>query len=537
MQNINDFTEPGQFLLAHCGIDLYEVDIEQIDHYIAVENYLTDSEELPPDATNLERVKNIIEGFYHLCKVENWELAREIFLIKINPLTDELFPDQLCTWGYYQEAVELYQPLLYKLSETDFNTWLLERLGFCYEAFGKYYKAIDSYEESLAIQEKHSLSDSNQSTFHCLGNVYLKLGDFKRSLYFYGKAYEINPNAYILLGVANAHIGLGNYDLAKDCLQKVALKALKEKELQILEASFQSLGILCRRQGKYSEGLEYIEQCLIVVEKIEDPFSKGQILGNMGNLYLEQGDYEKAIKIQEERIKLARDNKDIRGEMAGLHNLSNCYSYLKKPEEALKYQKQSLAIAQKIDSSQGKATALTSIGSTLIQLKKYKEAIEELQKALEIIKKNEDPVVEWNALINLGDAYDELCSYSKAFDRYISAYKIIRKIKDPKGEKEIMSRLSDSKYLVALESYLRIKEGRSDDYFLMELGKICLANEKDTEAVKCNYIHLANVEINLAKMYYKQGNYELARKHAKNGIDIAEQQGVTLLKRNGAILI
>ncbi len=537
MQNINYFTEPGQFLSAHCGIDLYEVDIEEIDYYLAVEKHLTDTEEPAPDATNLERVKNIIEGFYHLCKVENWELAREIFLIKINPLTDELFPDQLCTWGYYQEAVELYKPLLYKLSETDFNTWLLERLGFCYEAFGEYYQAIDCYEESLAIQEKHSVPDLNQSTFHSLGNVYLKLGKFKRSLYFYDKAYEIDRNNYILLGLGNVHTSLGNYDLARDCLEKVALKASKEKKLQILERSFQGLAILCRRQGKYAEALEYLERCLIIAKKIEEPSSEGKILGNMGNIYLEQGDIEKAIEIQKERIKLAKDNKDIAGQMAGLKNLSNCYHYLEKPKEALECQKQSLAMAQKINSFQGKASALASIGATLIQLKKFKEAIEELQKSLEIFQEIEDPVGELTTLVNLGDAYDELCSYSKAFDRYHSALKIIRKIKDPKGEKKVMSRLSDPKYLIALESHLRIKERRSNDYILMEFGKICLANEKYTEAAKCNYINIANVERNLAKMYYDRGNYQLARKHAKNAVDIAEQQGVTLLKRNGAIVI
>jgi hypothetical protein len=38
--------------LPKLGIIDDEVPIEQLDHYIAVENYLKDDEELPPEATN-----------------------------------------------------------------------------------------------------------------------------------------------------------------------------------------------------------------------------------------------------------------------------------------------------------------------------------------------------------------------------------------------------------------------------------------------------------------------------------------------------
>lgn len=114
----NNLNKPGQLLFANWDINLDKVPIEQLDHYIAVENYLTDNDEPPPDAAPIEQVRGYLEAFYHLCEVEDWEKASAILSLRLNTSTNEKLHDQLDTWGYYHELVNLYSKILGKLSSS-----------------------------------------------------------------------------------------------------------------------------------------------------------------------------------------------------------------------------------------------------------------------------------------------------------------------------------------------------------------------------------------------------------------------------------
>lgn len=121
-------------LFACWNINLDEVLLEQLDHYIAVENYLTEDDELPPNATNLEQISGYQEAFHHLCEVAAWEKASEILFTNLNTSTNEELHEQLSTWGYYREQTHLYNRLLDKLSpskkRSHFSRWLLVEAHF-----------------------------------------------------------------------------------------------------------------------------------------------------------------------------------------------------------------------------------------------------------------------------------------------------------------------------------------------------------------------------------------------------------------------
>lgn len=112
----NNLNKPGQLLFANWDINLDRVPIEQLDHYIAVENYLTDNDEPPPDAAPIEQVRGYLQAFYHLCEVEDWEKASAILSIRLDTPTHEELHNQLGTWGYYRELVNLYNRILGKLN-------------------------------------------------------------------------------------------------------------------------------------------------------------------------------------------------------------------------------------------------------------------------------------------------------------------------------------------------------------------------------------------------------------------------------------
>lgn len=112
----NNLKKPGKVFFAELAINLDEVSLEQLDHYIAVENYLTDDEEPSLNASNLEQVSRYLNAFHHLCEVEDWKRASKILFIRLDTPTNEELHAQLNTWGYYKKQIELYNRIVGKIS-------------------------------------------------------------------------------------------------------------------------------------------------------------------------------------------------------------------------------------------------------------------------------------------------------------------------------------------------------------------------------------------------------------------------------------
>jgi len=147
-----DLQTPGQLLFAKLGINLDEVPIEKLSDYTAVEYYLTVEDEPPQDATNLEKVRGYLEAFYHLSEVEDWEAASKILSIHLDTPTNENLHNQLGVWGYYQERIDLYNRLLYKLN-LYWDSICLNGLGNTYDSLGEYVRAIEYHQQDLAIAQ------------------------------------------------------------------------------------------------------------------------------------------------------------------------------------------------------------------------------------------------------------------------------------------------------------------------------------------------------------------------------------------------
>jgi tetratricopeptide (TPR) repeat protein len=148
----NNFKEARQGLFASWLINLDEIPLEQLDHYIAVENYLTDNDELPPNAVNIEKVQGYLEAFHQLSEVEDWTRAKEVLFTRFNTPTTEELRSQLFVWGYYQELAKLCNSLLGKL-KGKLDAILLNNLGNLQGIFGNYIKAINYHEKSLSIAQ------------------------------------------------------------------------------------------------------------------------------------------------------------------------------------------------------------------------------------------------------------------------------------------------------------------------------------------------------------------------------------------------
>lgn len=105
-------------ILAELDFDQTQIRLihppQQRTHYIAAINWLSKYQS-PSAENNLNAVRGLLEAFHHFCTVADYPKASRLLTISLHTPSNEELHNQLYTWGYCQNQIELYQPLLGKL--------------------------------------------------------------------------------------------------------------------------------------------------------------------------------------------------------------------------------------------------------------------------------------------------------------------------------------------------------------------------------------------------------------------------------------
>ncbi|WP_148663123.1 tetratricopeptide repeat protein, partial [Scytonema hofmannii] len=205
----NNFKEAGILLFASWNINLEEVPIEQLDHYIAVENFLTEKDEPLQDAPPIKQVRGYLEAFHHLCEVEDWERGSKVLFTRLDTPSKEELHCQLQTWGYDSELIGLYNKMLGKLSLNQEVVFSIS-LGRSYSALALYRQAIKYYQQGLAIAQK--IGDRNREGIAIgnLGVVYRLLGDYHQAIDYQQQRLILSRANADRVGEASVMGNLGN---------------------------------------------------------------------------------------------------------------------------------------------------------------------------------------------------------------------------------------------------------------------------------------------------------------------------------------
>ena len=324
---MNNFKEPGKLLYASWDINLDEVSITQLDHYIAVENFLMDEDEPSPDAENLEKVQDYLEAFHHLYEVEDWKRAIAISSLRI--FFNEELHNQLFTWGYYTELAELYNKLL-NTPSPELNTTFLYGLGNLHYVKGDYRQAIDFYDKCL--KESQEIKDS-QTVGAALNSMGL------------------------------SHFWLGDYDKAINYFQQRLVIAWANNDYQGEGAALNNLGIVYSTQGKYRKAIKYQNRSWKILHIIGDRSGEGNALGSLGTSYAGLEDYDKVVECQKKYLAIMQAIEDCRSEGDALGNLGTTLAKLNRNSEALEYSQAALAIYKKIGSRSSEALILKNLAA------------------------------------------------------------------------------------------------------------------------------------------------------------------------------
>jgi CHAT domain-containing protein/tetratricopeptide (TPR) repeat protein len=278
---------------------------------------------------------------------------------------------------------------------------LLGNLGVAYNFLGQYPKAIEFYQQSLAIAREIGNRYGEASSLNNLGDTYNSLGQ-------YSKAIEFNQQSLTIFRQIGNRYGEAN--------------------------SLNNLGNAYSDLGQYSKAIEFNQQSLAIQREIGDRNGEASSLGNLGNVYNSLGQYPKAIEFFQQSLAIAKEIGDRKRESNSLNNLGNTYVNLGQYPKAIEFYQQSLAIQREIGDRNGEAFSLNNLGNTYVNLGQYPKAIEFYQQSLAVFRAIGNRYGEGLSLGNLGLAYNSLGQYPKAIEFYQQSLAIKQEIGDRNGE-------------------------------------------------------------------------------------------------------
>ncbi|MEQ8468649.1 hypothetical protein [Coleofasciculus sp. E1-EBD-02] len=245
----NNFKEPGQLLWAEWGINLDEVPFEQLDHYIAVENYLMDDDDPPSDATDLENVERYTKSLHHLCKSKDWNRVQSILTVPISINTTAVsFALPLCDYlifkGISPKVLELTNEIINSFQDTGTDLRSIRILKA--KALGK----TGNLPEASRIYEELCLNSSQNSEIYIEAKAHLAISQVQRELYQEGI-----PNLKCSLRLIESFL-----ESANNLGSKAKFLELKTDILSNFAYCKMNLGKFKEARIQYSQVLQILEE-------------------------------------------------------------------------------------------------------------------------------------------------------------------------------------------------------------------------------------------------------------------------------------
>jgi CHAT domain-containing protein/Tfp pilus assembly protein PilF len=300
-------------------------------------------------------------------------------------------------------------------------------LGNLYLSKQQYAKALDIFNQALAIAQ--TTGDTRQLTAITMdrGLVYQDMGDFQKGFDLLKEALALSEQinnkdaeAKALINVGNAYLTLGQDDNALKYLEH-ALEIKREIHDQAGEAkALTDIGIAYLHLGQYENGLQDLQRALALKGESHDR-DEAIALINIGNGYLHLGQYENALEYFQRALLISREIHSRDLEADALNNIGAAYHRLGDQQRALSFFTQALGIYQAIGNKGYQAYALLGIGYVTDEMGDRKKALAYFAQALPVAREVNDYWVEALILAYTGYTYAEMGNRQKAIDYYDQA--------------------------------------------------------------------------------------------------------------------
>lgn len=295
----------------------------------------------------LKDVQPQLDEFEQLVRAEAYdEACRVLTSIDVN---------YLMVWGHSGLARDLHLQLRDRIFDKTLQSVNFGNLGNAYSDLGEIHRAIEYYEQALAIAREIHDQRNESNWLGNLGLAYRNLGETQRAVEYFEQALKISRETHnrrdegIHLGnLGSAYHMLGEVHRAIEYYEQALHISREINDRRGEGADLGCLGIAYRNLGDNRRAIEYYEQALAISHETNDRMSEGIWLGNLGNAYRDLGEIQSAIEYYKQALVISCEINDRRGEGIRLGNLGLVYQDLGEMQKMLACWIASLSIFDEI---------------------------------------------------------------------------------------------------------------------------------------------------------------------------------------------
>jgi tetratricopeptide (TPR) repeat protein len=301
-----------------------------------------------PDSSYLESILGDLEAFELYCEIEDWEVAKDIWLGQQIGL--KLY--KRCHW---QKALNGYQQLLGRLQTCD-ELICLQEVGNAYCELGKYTEAKDHYTKSLILARRISNHEIEANSWMNLGNINYMRNNLVDAIEEYIISEDIHEKnnddlgrAKSLLNLGNSYQSLKNYELAIKYHEKSLEISLRIPDGEVKVNARMNLANDYALLGNYLKAISEYRKVLSIDRKREDSRrGEGITLMNLGEVQFWRNNYKTSLCLNHAALTIFRKIKDKPHEFQVLQNLAEVYYTQRQVDEIKKCHQQVLTLQEEL---------------------------------------------------------------------------------------------------------------------------------------------------------------------------------------------
>jgi signal transduction histidine kinase/CheY-like chemotaxis protein len=171
----------------------------------------------------------------------------------------------------YQKALEIFK----LVKNAELMSAMVNNIGMIYSVMGKPDEAIKAFNEFLAWCEKVNDKQGKSLALNNIGSMYYDSQLYNQALKYFLESYKISQelgsiDANTLLYIGSVYKNQHKYTEALDYLDKAATFASKNKQLDQLRSSYQSIYQIYATQSQFAKAYEYV----LLFQSVNDTLNK-----------------------------------------------------------------------------------------------------------------------------------------------------------------------------------------------------------------------------------------------------------------------
>jgi tetratricopeptide (TPR) repeat protein len=271
--------------------------------------------------------------------------------------------------GYYTDALTVHGHAARVARDPAGRAHVLTRLGATQMQLGRHERAVDHFEEALALSRQAGDHLGQARALTGLGVAAARLGRCRAAVDYYDQALPLcrqardrvgETSALKFLGIAESR--LGHHRRAGDHFQDALTLSRQAGDRDGEAAAMCGLGLVEVRQGRHGPAADHFHQALAVYRQLGSRTGEAWALAGLGTVHTGLGQAAEATEHHRQALAVFGETGDRDGETWALNGLGEAAHTDRSPVEALTRHTAALTIATDTDDRDQQARAHTGLG-------------------------------------------------------------------------------------------------------------------------------------------------------------------------------